>query len=153
MVSFACTHIGTRCAATRVSRRSSPLSLRTKRLIATKRVCSKWHRGNLARCPTSQIRFPIGFILSSSKFPRGSECRKKNDPPPATNCQHFFLAVSRATLCGFSLSSRRRCPIEHTAFEGSAITTLHLLIVRHYFEFGHSDFVIVLLHSRTPVPP
>ena len=39
------------------------------------------------------------------------------------------------------------------AFEGSAITALHLLIVRHYFELGHSDFVIVLLHSRPPVPP
>ncbi len=64
-----------------------------------------------------------------------------------------FPIGSRQPLCGFSLSSRRRCTIERTAFEGSAITTPHLLIVRRYFELGHSDFIIVLLHSRPPVPP
>jgi hypothetical protein len=36
---------------------------------------------------------------------------------------------------------------------GSAITTLHSLIVCHYFDLRHSDFVIVLLHARPPVRP
>jgi|SRR4030095_11815574 len=40
--------------------------------------CCNEQRVNLAGCPTNQIRSPIGFILSGSKFSRASGFPGKN---------------------------------------------------------------------------